>query len=70
MGLVMGMSVTHLVVASVSALLILGLAVVGVAVCTYRQGPAPAHAAPMDTSSACEYLLSHQETFSIALLCV
>ncbi|KAJ1526150.1 hypothetical protein ONE63_009311 [Megalurothrips usitatus] len=39
-GLVLGMSVTNIVVGGVSALLILGLAVVGVAVCVYRQAPA------------------------------
>lgn len=46
MGLVMGVSVTYLVVACVSALLILGLAVVGVVVCVYRQGPSAPAAPP------------------------
>ncbi|KAK3921964.1 Low-density lipoprotein receptor-related protein 1B [Frankliniella fusca] len=44
-GLVLGMSVTYLVVACVSAVLILGLAGVGVVVCFYRQGPGPAQLA-------------------------
>lgn len=48
MGLVMGVSVTYLVVACVSALLILGLAVVGVVVCVYRQGPSAPAAPPCE----------------------